>query len=40
MKNSAVVDVSPPIDTVVSQVRELILKYHQSKGVIPGQTND
>jgi thymidylate kinase len=31
MKNSAVVDVSPPVDTVVSQIRELILNFHRNK---------
>lgn len=34
MKNSAVVDVSQPFDTVVSQVSELILNFHQNKDVI------
>ena len=38
-KNSAVVDVSPPVDTVVSQIRELILNFHRNKDVIVRQTN-
>ena len=37
MKNSVVVDVSQPFDTVVSQVCELILNFHQNKDVIHRQ---
>ena len=39
MKNSAVVDVSQPIDTVVRQVGELIVHFHQTKTSSRGKTN-
>ena len=39
MKNSAVVDVSQPIDTVVRQVCELIVNFHQTKTSSRGKTH-